>query len=108
MSSLAGRLRANLEYVVPLPWFQRRVADDATTREFIDGEILMDLALIGAFPGCTITHKWAMDEETLRCNIFVVALTDIGSGETVGGMIKGGTVTITEGPTHGCFTDRQG
>lgn len=106
MSSLADRLRAALEDMVGKPWFQRRVAMDAATREFIDGEILTDLDLVGAFPGCTITPKWAMDEEKLRCNIFVVAITE--NGETVGGMIKGGVVTIDEGPTHGCFTDRQG
>jgi hypothetical protein len=106
MSSLADRLRATLEDAVGRPWFQRRVAEDATTAEFIDGEILTDLALVGAFAGCTITSKWEMDKEKLLCNIFVVAVTE--NGETVGGMIKDGVVTITEEPHRGCFTDRQG
>ncbi len=103
MSSLADRLCVTLGVISEEPYFKRRMAEDATTREYIDGEILTEVRLNEEFPSCTI--MWDVDED-LRRSILAVAVTE--NGETVGGLIKNGTVTITEGPTHGCFTDRQG
>lgn len=100
--SLRERLCIALATLSEEPYFKRLMAVDCTTREHIDGWILVELRLMAEFPKCTI--EWVEDGDFHR-NVLAVAVTE--DGETVGGVLKNGAVTMYEAPS-GCFASWQG